>query len=234
MRYAAGILTALLAVPGWLHAAEGSDAVLATLGAAEKGNQAAQYEIAMMYDLGRGVGQDLAEAVKWYRRAAEQGYPRAQFALAEMYKNGDGVEKNLDEAVRWYRLAAEGGSADAQLLLGVLYESGLGVPEDFREAAKWYRLSADQGDPRAQLLLGVLYHLGQGVPKDAVVAYALYSASARGDPSPGNPATGHRTQLARSMSSAEIQAADNLFGAMSQPGAFSSSLDRQLKGLGGS
>jgi TPR repeat protein len=34
----------------------------------------------MMYEGGKGVPQDQAEAMAWYRRAAEQGYARSQFA----------------------------------------------------------------------------------------------------------------------------------------------------------
>ena len=41
-----------------------------------------------MYANGRGVEQDDAEAVKWYRLAAEQGGAAAQFNLGWMYANG--------------------------------------------------------------------------------------------------------------------------------------------------
>ncbi len=34
-----------------------------------------------MYETGRGVAQDYAEALKWYRLAAEQGVAIAQFNL---------------------------------------------------------------------------------------------------------------------------------------------------------
>ena len=67
------------------------DAAKATIERAQQGDAAAQFRLGEMYDLGQGVRQDYAEAVRWYRRAAEQGNARAQFALAEMIKNGDGV-----------------------------------------------------------------------------------------------------------------------------------------------
>ena len=41
---------------------------------AEAGYEVAQYNLAVMYDDGKGVLQDYKEAVKWYRLAAEQGY----------------------------------------------------------------------------------------------------------------------------------------------------------------
>ncbi len=40
---------------------------------ADQGDADAQYSLGVMYDLGQGVAQDDAEAVKWYRAAAEQG-----------------------------------------------------------------------------------------------------------------------------------------------------------------
>ena len=64
-----------------------------------------------MYNNRRGVPQDDAEAVKWYRLAAEQGYAEAQSNLGVMYNNGRGVPQDDAEAVKWYRLAAEQGYA---------------------------------------------------------------------------------------------------------------------------
>ncbi len=40
---------------------------------AEQGNAEAQFNLGGMYRQGRGVPQDDAEAMKWYRKAAEQG-----------------------------------------------------------------------------------------------------------------------------------------------------------------
>src|SRR4051812_39033386 len=48
---------------------------------AENGDAVAQYYLGDLYDKGRGVPQDYAEATKWYRRSAEQGLPLAQHLL---------------------------------------------------------------------------------------------------------------------------------------------------------
>jgi TPR repeat protein len=37
-----------------------------------------------MYFKGKGVAQDLGEAVRWTRKAADQGYANAQFNLGVM------------------------------------------------------------------------------------------------------------------------------------------------------
>ena len=43
------------------------------------------YNLGFMYDNGRGVTQDYAEALKWYRLAAELGLADAQTWLGLMY-----------------------------------------------------------------------------------------------------------------------------------------------------
>ena len=190
----------------------------------------AEYQAGLASDLGRGVRQDYAEAVRHYRRAAELGHAGAQFALAEMYKNGDGIAKDIDQALHWYRAAAAQGEAGAELMLGVLYESGVGVTVDLAEAARWYRRSADHGDARAQLLLGVLYQTGQGVRWDPVAAWALYAVSANRDHAPANPAPGHRAMLEPQMTPLQLAQAHSLAEAMSSPTGFRAALDRYLAG----
>ena len=46
----------------------------------------AQFNLGAMYGTGRGVPQDDAEAVRWYRLAAEQGNADAQFNLGVVYR----------------------------------------------------------------------------------------------------------------------------------------------------
>ena len=151
--------------------------------AAEQGDATAQFNLGNMYASGRGVLEDDAEAVRWYRLAAEQGDADAQFYLGVMYASGDGVPEDDAEAVKWYRRAAEQGEkAEAQLSLGFMNYLGEGVPKNNAEAGKWFRLSAEQGLAEAQLGLGILYEQGWGVPEDYVLAYAWYNlASAQGN-----------------------------------------------------
>src|SRR5262245_39691075 len=61
---------------------------------AEQGDARAQYNLAVSYEQGWGVSQDLAEAARWYRRAAEQGYSLAQHNLGEFYRAGRGVARD--------------------------------------------------------------------------------------------------------------------------------------------
>ena len=59
-----------------------------------------------MYANGRGVPQDDAEAIAWYRRSAEQGNADAQVNLGLMYDQGRGVPQDYVDAHMWLNLAA--------------------------------------------------------------------------------------------------------------------------------
>jgi hypothetical protein len=91
---------------------------------ADQGDAVAQFNLGVMYAQGRGVPQDDAEAVRWYRKAADQGHPTAQNNLGMMYQEGHGVPRDDAEAVRWYRKAAERGHAIAQANLDRLSAKG--------------------------------------------------------------------------------------------------------------
>ena len=145
---------------------------------AEKGEAFAQYNLGVMYENGKGVPENDADAVKWYRLAAEQGRARAQNNLGVMYENGEGVHENDVEAIKWFRLAAEKYNASAQFNLGNMYDYGEGVPENNAEAVKWYRLAAEQGNANAQSHLGVMYFNGDGVQQNDIKAYVWWSVAA--------------------------------------------------------
>jgi len=74
--------------------------------AAERGNARAQAHIGFMYQYGRGVPQNHALAVYWYRRGAEQGNAVAQHLLGLMYDKGQGVITDHVLAHMWLSLAA--------------------------------------------------------------------------------------------------------------------------------
>ena len=152
----------------------------ATRHAAERGDADAQLNLGFRYDTGRGVPQDDAEAVRWYRLAAKQGN-----ALAPAQSRGSCTAK-----VRAYRrttLKRSGGTAwppsratpNAQYNLGSMYGTGEGVPQDDAEAVRWYRLAAKQGNASAQNNLGSMYGTGRGVPQDDAEAVRWYRLAAK-------------------------------------------------------
>jgi len=115
--------------------------------AADLGNAGAQYNLGVSYRDGKGVEQDLAEALRRFRQAAEQGDAAAQCAIGQAYYNGRGVPVDFERAAHYFRLAAKGGSASAMASLGACYRDGEGVPRSFPTARAWLlsarRLGAD-------------------------------------------------------------------------------------------
>jgi len=122
---------------------------------AEQGDAKAEANLGNMYYHGRGVPQDYAEALGWYRKAADQGDAKAENSIALLYYQGQGVPQDYAEALRWYRKAVDQGYPPGQYNLGNMYYYGRGVPQDRAEAERLYQKAADQGDEYAQRALGL-------------------------------------------------------------------------------
>ena len=93
-----------------------------------------------MYESGRGVAQDQAEAAKWYRLAADQGFAYAQNALGMMYSNGQGVQQDYVSAYLWFSLAAAQGlpvAIDNRDQTAKLFMTTDQVAEGQRLAREW-------------------------------------------------------------------------------------------------
>jgi outer membrane biosynthesis protein TonB len=72
---------------------------------AEQGDVNMQLLIGSIYDLGQGVPQDDAEAVKWYERAAMQGSAKGQYQLGAVYARSAQV-KDPFQGYKWLTIAA--------------------------------------------------------------------------------------------------------------------------------
>ena len=81
---------------------------------AEQGLAVAQFSLGFKHDIGYGVPEDDAEAVRWYRLAAEQGDATAQTNFGLMYSTGDGVPEDLVYAYMWFNLSAAQGNGLGQ------------------------------------------------------------------------------------------------------------------------
>jgi len=79
---------------------------------ADQGNARAQNNLGVMYENGKGVPQNIAEAVRWYRLAAQQGYAGAQNNLGLIYAIGRGIRRDPIRAYMWFSLAATSLSGD--------------------------------------------------------------------------------------------------------------------------
>lgn len=145
---------------------------------AKTGDAEAQNALGEAYYEGKGVTENLTEAVKWYTKAAEQGNVKAQYKLGVCYYYGYGVEKYNTEAEKWLTKAAEQGYAEAQDFLGYYYETF----RNYTEAIMWYTKAAEQGLLMAQCDLGLCYKsyykYGDGVKKDLDEAIKWYTKAA--------------------------------------------------------
>ena len=118
--------------------------------AVKQGHEAAQIPLAAMLRAGKGVEQNLPEALKLFTRAAYQGYPLAQFTVGMMYRLGQGTQTNHQEAMKWFVRAASVGHAEAQNSIGVAYETARGVQPDYVVALMWYQLANSSGSRRGR------------------------------------------------------------------------------------
>ncbi len=146
---------------------------------AEQGDVNAQYNLALVYDVGY---KNYQQAAKWYKKAANQDYDKAQYNLALMYRDGDGVSKNYKKSIKWFKKSANQGHAGAQSSLGFAYRWGnRGVDKDYSKALYWTKKAAKQDDVIAQNNLAVAYENGVGIVKDYKESIIWYLKAVDGD-----------------------------------------------------
>jgi localization factor PodJL len=151
--------------------------------AAAAGNPAAEYELGVRYAGGRGMPQNLPEALRWLQRAADAGFVPALFRLASLNEKGEGLKKDPQTARRLYLAAAGKGHAKAMHNLAVLYAEGADGKPDYKIAAQWFRRAAGHGVKDSQYNLAILYARGIGVPANLAESYKWFAlAAAKGDP----------------------------------------------------
>lgn len=88
------------------------------------------FNLATMYEAGKGVAMDEAEAVRWYRKAADAGIVEAMQPRARLYDQGRGTAKNPEEAAR---LTFEAIRGKDKILLAIL-KVDLDFFSDYSEA----------------------------------------------------------------------------------------------------
>ncbi len=110
-----------------------------------------------MYLQGRGVPQNLIEAIPLLEKASDNGIIDAQIELGLMYIGGQLVGMDYIKAEKYFKLAAEQGEASSQNNLGWIYLEGLGVEKDFQQAEFWFTKAAEQGLMLAQANLGSMF-----------------------------------------------------------------------------
>ncbi|CEK09914.1 tetratricopeptide repeat protein [Legionella hackeliae] len=142
--------------------------------AAQKNDKIGQYNLALIYEDGKGMPVDYAKARALFGKAAELGHKQSMTQLAELYFNGLGGSRDEQQALHWYKKAAALGESDALYQLGLLSETGVATKLDFSNAVNYYQESANKGNDKAKLALARMYQYGLGVVKDSQKAVELY------------------------------------------------------------
>ncbi|NLI76042.1 MAG: sel1 repeat family protein [Candidatus Riflebacteria bacterium] len=145
--------------------------------AADRGDPAAQKNLADLLLTGQGGRRDPALALALYRQAAGKGSAEAQFALAELHEKGEEVPRDLVQAYGFYAQAVRQGHPLANLRLDLLAEKvpPAGMADLARQAEKagdeaqaffWYLQGARRKEAGCCQAVGLLYKSGKGVIRD--------------------------------------------------------------------
>jgi TPR repeat protein len=162
---------------------------------------------------GRGVAQNWPAAIRWWQRA-EARAPVASRYLGDAYACGSGVDEDHTRAVAAYKRFADR-DASSTIQLGYLYLRGC-APADDKAPVEAFRRAADQGYPEAQVELSALLREGRGTEVNPNEAYYWARLAERrlesGDLK--HRAEGSAAAAARTMSSLEIAASDDMVKSM--------------------
>lgn len=132
--------------------------------------------IAEMYEKGRDLPENRAEAARWWSAAAARGDEDANVGMAFNILRAEGVQRDdLNKARQACMKAASRQNHRAEYCLGYLYQHGLGVAPDAKRARHWYELAADKGQLEATRTLAVMEAAGEGGKVDRVAAFLLYA-----------------------------------------------------------
>ena len=143
--------------------------------AASQGHAESEWQLAQLYDEGRGVVQDKAKAHAMFEIAANQHDNRnAQYLLGRRYvADGDYSTAhrylfravNGHEGQKWGTGMADE-EADAHCLMGYCYLKDEGMGKNCREAVSCFQRAADHEHAEAQYELGSCLLTGKGIPLD--------------------------------------------------------------------
>lgn len=120
---------------------------------AESGNVQAQYKLAFMYEIGRGVEKDTDKAKQWYKQSADKDYAAAKFRLQYLDIQKTGFKPQHAKWLENLKDAANNGDEEAMYLVAELYEAGTGVEMDLDMARRYFQKATAKGNPNAETRL---------------------------------------------------------------------------------
>src|SRR5438270_1286919 len=109
-----------------------------------------KFDLAVLYEQGNEIPQDLPSAVDLYMEAAHQDHKQnifadsAQYKLCQLYIAGKGVPQDYAQAKAWCKKT---NNPFANVVLGRMAEKGLGGDKNLKEALEFHRKAAAFGVP---------------------------------------------------------------------------------------
>ena len=148
----------------------------------------AQFELAHMYEYGKGMSVNIPRALEYYRKAAEKGDSDAQYKIdihtgkldkkdrnldfekALNYTYGYTSDVNFDKAIEYYQKAADQGDATSLYNIGFIYDL-ISTTKTANRSIEFYKKSAEMGNIYAQTTLSSKFFLGDGVDIDKTKSF---------------------------------------------------------------
>ncbi|MDH3537264.1 MAG: ankyrin repeat domain-containing protein, partial [Gammaproteobacteria bacterium] len=104
-----GLQHSLQEIENLIRLRDYSEAVRLLQPLVKEGYPEAQYRMASLYRIGKGVARNLDKATDLYRKSARTGHADAQYALAQLIEKSDDSSASRSEARRWYEQSAAQG-----------------------------------------------------------------------------------------------------------------------------
>ncbi len=121
------------------------------------GTAAAHWVLALAFEHGRSVDEDIEKALEHYRRGAELGDASCRHSLGCFYMTGQNVPKDEKKAFELFTKAAEQGNGLAMKSLGACYLFADGVDGDMNKAIYWFEKALEViNDPELALKVNSL------------------------------------------------------------------------------
>lgn len=126
---------------------------------ARSGDATAQFNLATMYEQGRGVDMDPVKAEYWNNLAVKADYPPALHNLALRFLS----ERQNRNAISLLEKSVRQEFPASLYTLGKIYEFGIGVSKSPADAFRYIQMAAKSGFAPAQYNLGKMYRDGFSV-----------------------------------------------------------------------
>lgn len=131
--------------------------------AAAQNNGDGLWALALAYEHGCGVEEDVEKAIECYRKGAELGHAPSQHSLSCYYFRGDVLEEDHEKAFALCMKSAEQGYGLAMRDVGRAYQFGNGVDDDMSLAIEWYEKALEViNDPELEQKVAVFKMLEEG------------------------------------------------------------------------